>query len=56
MAPENRASAGPGAAERLNTGDAGPATHRAAKTVRPTHLVGSDQVHFVWELADPPAT
>ena len=35
-----------------NSGDANPATHRAMKTVRPTHLVGGDQVHFVWELAD----
>ncbi len=35
------------------SGDANPATHRTMKTVRPTHMVGSDQVRYIWTLPDP---
>lgn len=34
-------------------GDAGPATHRTMKRVRPTHIVGGDVVHYLWPLEDP---
>jgi CRISPR-associated protein Csb2 len=34
-------------------GDANPATHRALKTVRPTHLIGGETVYFLWTLAAP---
>ena len=36
-----------------NSGDANPATHRAMKTVRPTLLLGSDAVHYLWPVAGP---
>lgn len=36
----------------FGSGDANPATHRAMKTIRPSHLIGSDAVHYVWELPD----
>lgn len=35
------------------SGDANPATHRTMKTVRPTHLVGGDQVRYIWALPEP---
>lgn len=35
------------------SGDANPATHRTMKTVRPTHMLGGDQVRYTWTLADP---
>ena len=35
------------------SGDTNPATHRTMKTVRPTHLVEGDQVHYIWTLPDP---
>jgi CRISPR-associated protein Csb2 len=35
------------------SGDSNPATHRTMKTVRPTHLIGGDQVQYVWTLSDP---
>jgi CRISPR-associated protein Csb2 len=35
------------------SGDANPATHRTMKTVRPTHLLGGDAVHYLWPLAEP---
>jgi CRISPR-associated protein Csb2 len=35
------------------TGDANPATHRAMKTVRPTHLAGDDAVCYLWKLPEP---
>ena len=35
------------------SGDANPATHRTMKTVRPTHMVGGDQVRYLWQLPDP---
>jgi len=35
-----------------NTGDADPRTHRTMKTVRPTHLIEGDTVHFLWPLAE----
>jgi len=38
----------------FGSGDANPSTHRTMKTVRPTHLVGGDTVHYVWSLADAP--
>jgi CRISPR-associated protein Csb2 len=34
----------------FGTGDASPATHRTMKTVRPTHLLGGETVHYLWEL------
>jgi CRISPR-associated protein Csb2 len=39
-----------------NSGDANPATHRTMKTVRPTYMLGSDTVYFVWSLPDAPLT
>ncbi|MFO0808628.1 MAG: type I-U CRISPR-associated protein Csb2 [Gemmataceae bacterium] len=36
-----------------NSGDANPATHKAMKTVRPTHLVGGESVAYLWELPEP---
>ncbi len=36
-----------------NTGDANPATHRTMKNVRPTLLIGSDAVHYLWPLTEP---
>jgi CRISPR-associated protein Csb2 len=36
----------------FGAGDASPATHRAMKPVRPTHLHGGDSVHYLWELSD----
>jgi CRISPR-associated protein Csb2 len=35
-----------------NVGDANPATHRTMKTVRPTHLLDGDAVHYLWELSE----
>jgi len=35
------------------SGDSNPATHRTMKTVRPTHLVGGDQIRFLWPLLEP---
>lgn len=35
------------------SGDANPATHRTMKTVRPTHLLGGDQIRYLWTLPDP---
>lgn len=32
------------------TGDADPRTHRAMKTIRPTHLIEGDSVHYLWSL------
>lgn len=37
-----------------NSGDADPRTHRTMKTVRPTHLIGGDVVHFLWRLPEEP--
>ncbi len=36
-----------------NSGDANPATHRTMKTIRPTHLLGGDGVHYLWSLPEP---
>ncbi len=36
-----------------NKGDASPATHRTMKTVRPTHLLDGNFVHYLWPLSDP---
>ena len=36
-------------------GDANPARHQTMKTVRPTHLVGGDQIHLLWPHGTPPA-
>ncbi len=35
------------------SGNANPATHRTMKTVRPTHMLGGDQVRYIWTLPDP---
>ncbi len=35
------------------SGDANPATHRTMKMVRPTHLMGGDQIRYLWKLPDP---
>src|SRR2546421_6383196 len=34
-------------------GDANPATHRALKTVRPTHLPDGDTVSYLWPVPHP---
>jgi CRISPR-associated protein Csb2 len=36
-------------------GDANPATHRAMKTVRPTHLVDGETVYYLWPLSAEPS-
>ncbi|MBI5141949.1 MAG: type I-U CRISPR-associated protein Cas5/Cas6 [Nitrospirae bacterium] len=36
-----------------NSGDASQATHRTMKTVRPTHLIGGDTIHYLWALPVP---
>lgn len=35
-----------------NSGDADPATHRALKPVRTTHLLDGDTVHYLWPLPE----
>ncbi|MBI5593965.1 MAG: type I-U CRISPR-associated protein Cas5/Cas6 [Deltaproteobacteria bacterium] len=35
-----------------NSGDANPATHRTMKTVRPTHMLNCDSVHYLWRLPE----
>jgi CRISPR-associated protein Csb2 len=37
-----------------NSKDADPRTHRTMKTVRPTHLMGGDTVHFLWLFPEEP--
>lgn len=39
-----------------SSGDADPRTHRTMKTVRPTHLISDDTVHFLWRLPADPTT
>ncbi len=34
-------------------GDANPAKHRTMKTIRPTHMLGGDQVRYAWTLPEP---
>ena len=36
-----------------NSGDANPATHRTMKTVRPTHILENDSVHYLWKPQTP---
>jgi CRISPR-associated protein Csb2 len=35
-----------------NSGDANPATHRTMKTVRPSHMLNGDTVHYLWHLPE----
>lgn len=33
-------------------GDANPATHRTMKTIRPTHLIDGDTLHYLWPISE----